>query len=103
MKLGNARGEWLQGEDWKIMVEEEVLWTLPRVLDEREVMSVIRMGRKFEQDAFKEGIEAGVAQQKAASDLRESILATQIRALEAMNTQLSEQLERHLDGNSAVN
>ena len=102
LALAFAQGHWARGSNngnWVVQDESgNVLCELPPGFDEIKVMAAIRMGRRYELEAFNTGIKFG--KQKAAEVSRVLLLAkdNQIRSLAAMNEQLSEQLEKQIEG-----
>ncbi|MEM7706604.1 MAG: hypothetical protein AAF358_13680 [Pseudomonadota bacterium] len=102
LELAYATAQWALGsndDDWVVVSETgEHLWQLPGKLSDREIMSAVRMGREFELKAFNIGIEFGKKQEKELSERRIAHLEGQIRTLEAMNSELSAHLERHIGG-----
>jgi hypothetical protein len=102
LDLAFAQGQWVLGEhdnQWRVVNKDgERLWDLPSCLDERGVMSVIRMGREFELKAFNTGIQFGKEKANAIAKTMLSEKDLQIRSLEAMNEELSTHLDRLIGG-----
>ena len=102
LDLAYAQASWVKNEnnnDWTIKDKDgNKLWSLPGKLNEKEVMSAIRMGREFELKAFNTGIDFGKQEQKRISNLEITNLEQQISILEGMNIKLSNKLEQHIIG-----
>jgi hypothetical protein len=98
LELASAQGHWAREENngnWVVQDERgEVLWEFPPGFDEMKVMSAIRLGRDYELKAFNIGIRFG--KEKAALMMASILQAkdNQIRSLEAMNIELSNQLDQ---------
>ncbi len=100
LELSEAQGHWKLGENWIVTDGEgNELWEFPEGMDERKVMSSIRLGRKFELKAFNLGVDFGKEEQKKIHALLIQDLENRVRSLEAMNVELSNQLEAHIEGN----
>ena len=94
IQIGNVRGE-----DWEVRTPDQtVIATLPRKLNDREVIQVIEFAKGLEKAAHDEGVQIGQGSMRAAHTQRINALLDRIRSLEAHNGLLAEKLESLLDG-----
>ena len=102
LALSQAQGHWVRGEAddcWTVTDKDNnTIWAFPRGMDERKVMSAIRLGRKYELEALNIGIAMGKHIAKEIVNLETARLKNQIVSLEEMNGRLSQQLEKHIIG-----
>lgn len=98
LPLYSARGQWVEGENsnqWDITDDQgQHLAFFPRHWNERDVMTAIRFGRIYEQNAYAAGIASGRDQAEQTAEHKLQELRQQVRVLLRMNEDLSEQLER---------
>lgn len=76
--------------DWLIRDNEEVLHRLPKHFTEREVMDIVKFGRKYELKAFNNGIEF----QKKKEPVEKKSLQSVVRQLKTENERLLKENER---------
>jgi hypothetical protein len=100
LTLSTAYATWVDGEKfWRVVdIKLNTLEKFSNKLSEREIMGVIKFGRKFEVEAFNIGIEFGKSEYKRMHDPEVLFLKEQISALEQMNISLSEKLEKFIIG-----
>jgi len=80
-----------QKSDWRVISNsKKLLATLPRVLNEKEAMSIIHIARKFELLAFNIGVQFG---KKQGSQEKNNAL---IKELRERNNILSDELNKHI-------
>lgn len=102
LKLATASANWVQDENenqWTVTGQnEEVLGVLPKSWKAKDCMIAIRLGRKYELEAFNVGITFGKqeAGRVASSVIRK--LNNDVAELSAMNERLSQQLEKFIIG-----
>jgi len=97
LKLSTAQAGWNQGEHdnkWYVKTPEgEVLFVFENKFDEKTAMEAIHLGRKFELEAFHQGVDFGKETQKAFYENKILQLEHAVKVLGDMNEQLSEKLE----------
>jgi hypothetical protein len=86
--------------DWAVCEgnTKKELYTLPGKWNEKDVMTAIHLGRKFELDAFNTGVKYGKTQEKEMTKEAFERMQKTIDELENMNLRLSAQLERFIIG-----
>lgn len=102
MQLQDAQARWVQGENdnqWLICTPEgEELGFLPERLSDKEVMTTLRLMRKYEKEGFLMGVEEGLRRGSNATNFVKESLTAQINDLAAKNNYLADQLERKITG-----
>ena len=98
--LSTAYATWVQGTDfWAVMDQDKnKIGEFPKKWDAKECMIAIRLGRKYEVEAFNIGIDFGKSEYKRVYSPIMDGLKKQVEELMAMNEKLSTQLERHIIG-----
>ncbi len=102
LALSTAYATWVRGENnnnWIVRDQSgEQIGEFPRHWKEKDCMTAIRLGRKFELIAFNLGIAFG--KQKREESLLPAMgkMREQIAVLEQMNVRLSEKLEKLIIG-----
>ena len=102
LALSNATANWVMGENedqWIITGNDSVeLWKFPKKWKVEDCMTAIRMGRKYELEAFNRGIEYG------KEEARKQILPhverrdLEMKALMERNELLSSKLLKLISG-----
>ena len=102
LTLSTAYATWVRGEnDGQWIVRNsggEPLWELPRTWNEKGCMIAIRLGRKYELEAFNKGIDFGKEKVTKITTPIINKLNRDIEELAAMNDRLSTQLEKFIIG-----
>ena len=102
LSLSTASASWVQDEDdnkWIVKDQDGVkLGEFPRKWKAKDCMIAIRLGRKYELEAFNKGIEFGKAVKETAHKPIIAKLSADIKELAGMNERLSTQLEKFIIG-----
>lgn len=102
LELASAQGHWARDENdnnWIVQDNNgKKLWEFPPGMDEHKCMSAIRLGRKYELEAFNIGIDFGKKEAARMTNIRIKQLEGDIRSLAIMNETLSEQLDQQITG-----
>ena len=101
LKFKDAIGIWNKGENndnWLVKDKEgNVLFELQGDFNEKTTMQAIRMARKAEQDAYKEGVKAGKELQTRLNGKLIKEVKSSNQRLSDENLRITEQLERHIN------
>jgi hypothetical protein len=101
LSLSTAYATWNieNSTEWVIRDQDNnELWKFPRSFEEKGCMSAIHMGRKFELEAFNNGISFGKESRDQVYGPKINLLIEQIKVLEQMNVNLSTKLEKFIIG-----
>lgn len=90
----------LIGDPWRVceMGTDKELTRLDGSLGEKEAMSYLHFGRKFELEALNIGIHFGTKQEHDKAEKVFQKMKGEIKSLEEQNVKLSKQLEKHIIG-----
>ena len=98
LKLSTAQAGWNQGEHdnkWYVKTPEgKVLFVFENKFDEKTAMEAIHLGRKFELEAFDQGVNFGREIQKVWYENKILQLEHTVKVLGKMNEELSEKMEK---------
>ena len=104
LPMAGAYAQWQEGNenDFWIAFDKsgKRLGELPARLDEREVMKTLRLSRKYELDAFNQGIDFGKTTAMRSAKHAVDQAHMKCRDLEKENERLASQLLRHISGDS---
>ena len=99
LQLQEAQGRWAEGqhnEEWLIVNKDgEEIARLPACLKDYEAMRVIHFGRKFEMQAFEDGIEEGLSRGKEATKVN-------LLMMQAENAKLQSIIKNLQDANTVL-
>jgi len=99
MNLQQAQIGIRTGEDWEIrQPDQKVLLTLPRSMNDDQVVKIVEYLQAVEISAFNEGKEIGRGALQALHDQQSAALRDRITSLDAHNAMLAEKLEQLIDG-----
>ena len=100
LKLANAYATWVLDENdnkWLVYSKDkEELGRFPAKWDERDCMTAIHLGRKFELEAFNIGIAFGKDKMTNVMKPQLELLNNQVAFLEEQNLKLSSKIEQFI-------
>lgn len=98
LRLQDAQGRWNRDENddqWLVFdAKDNELARLPKSLKGPEVMYIIRFGRQFELEAYKEGIEHGAKTAEKTHQDQILVLKSELANLKITNEHLGAELDR---------